>query len=189
MAIILKPCVDEDMDQVFDLLSSAFGPNDPYMATVYPNHEDLAKRAHRGKRMLATERGRAKSTYIKAIDEETGDIVGMAKWLVAVNVLMEAERLEGDFWADEDSKELARFVSTSVRHLRYKRLMERQGYLVRSSLKSLLEADHQAALEILCVDPRYQRQGIGDSLVRWGLEIADANGLEVGDTKAAHFQV
>ena len=34
-------------------------------------------------------------------------------------------------------------------------------------------------LNLLCVDPEYQRSGAGTALMRWGTKIADERGVEV----------
>ncbi|KAJ7744681.1 acyl-CoA N-acyltransferase, partial [Mycena metata] len=34
-------------------------------------------------------------------------------------------------------------------------------------------------LSLMAVDPKYQRRGIGQALLQWGLDRADAEGLEV----------
>lgn len=44
--------------------------------------------------------------FIKAVDAETGTIVGQGVWLVLVKVPAE-EALEGDFWDNQEEEEFA----------------------------------------------------------------------------------
>lgn len=39
--------------------------------------------------------------------------------------------------------------------------------------------EHVAALDLLTVDPKYQRRGAGRMLVQWGTEVADKLGVKV----------
>jgi len=102
----------------------------------------------------------------KAVDEASGEIMGMGKWNIYNNSLPDLDTIKplGDYWDNDEEKMFA----TSMTQIF---LQERNAAIKRSN-------GNLVSLDILAIDPKYQRKGAGDALVKWGTRKADELGLE-----------
>ena len=106
MAITVEYCTDADIDSIFHIISEAFKHSQPYIDAVFPNHDTPAGHKQGRDRMLEMKRMDPTARFIKAVDSHTGQIVGQAVWLV-LDQDPGKERLEGNFWENEQEKEYA----------------------------------------------------------------------------------
>ena len=131
MTLLLDHCNDEDMSRAFEIISTAFSHEHPYIEFVYPLHDTPTGRANGAERLLATKRADPHTTFLKATDTETGKIIGVAKWNVYNGVIPEEVRkLDGDYWNTEDERELAEWYMNDYLQLRRKAITDSGGNLV-----------------------------------------------------------
>ncbi|KAL9120544.1 MAG: hypothetical protein Q9187_002900 [Circinaria calcarea] len=197
MALKLETCRDDDMDRTFAIISLAFAHEHPYIDAAFPAHDTPAGRISGGKRMLAIKHSDPNTTFLKVTDAGTGEMVAQAKWNVYNGVVPEEIELEGDFWETEDEKEYAQHLFREYLATRRRAIKKSGGNLVYKLLRSttlylshrgscpvhyeLGDADicfYDLALDILTVDPQWQRRGAGRMLVKWGIAVADKMQVE-----------
>ncbi|EME89491.1 uncharacterized protein MYCFIDRAFT_26280 [Pseudocercospora fijiensis CIRAD86] len=165
--IIVAPAEDADMSRIFDITTLAFARNEPVWDAMWPNHWTEEGKRQGVERMLKIKNTDPCTTYIKAVDSETGEILGMAKWLVFNEKLPASRTFEGgtgDYWPDEEE---ARYAKTMAEIF----VRERNAYIESTKGKIV-------SLDILTVDPAHQRKQVGDALVKWGLAKADELGYD-----------
>ncbi|KXT04406.1 hypothetical protein AC578_3565 [Pseudocercospora eumusae] len=165
--IIVGPAEDADMARIFEITGLAFARNEPVWDAMWPNHWTEEGKKQGVERMIKIKNTDPSTTYIKAVDSESGEIMGMAKWLVFNENLPASRRFEGgtgDFWPDEEEAEYAKAMADRF-------VQERNAYIecVKGNVVSL---------DILTVDPAHQRKRVGDALVKWGLARADELGYD-----------
>lgn len=104
--------------------------------------------------------------YMKAVDEDSGVVMGMAKWNIYDNSLPDLDTIKpiGDYWENDEEK----MYATSMTQL----FLEERNAAIKQSNGNLV------SLDILSIDPAYQRRGVGDALVKWGTAKADSLGVE-----------
>lgn len=148
--------------------------------------------------------GRAVKRHQKAINIESGEVVGYARWILPPG-LAEAkptawiEAQVTDVSPDQRQQFEANFVDATndgqIRHLRRDLVLYRSTSLEEVEKKFMEDGpylctlDHcliwlrrtnpvgKTALDYLSTAPTYQRQGVGTLLLESGLKVADANGL------------
>ena len=168
MGINVAPAEDADMDRVFEIACIAFDRNEPLWDVMWPAHWQESGRQKGAARMRAIRDTTPSTTYLKAVDEETGVIMGMAKWNFfsdashATN--LDTPQPAGDHWETEDESSYAAVMTQLF-------LTERNAAIKKSG-------GHLVSLDILTIDPAYQRRGVGDALVKWGTKLADDMGVE-----------
>ncbi|KXL49145.1 hypothetical protein M433DRAFT_158974 [Acidomyces richmondensis BFW] len=166
MAIQIFPAEDADMSRIFEICSLAFARNEIFFDVMYPEHWTDKGRQIGGKRMLKTKHEDAHTVFLKAVDSETGTIMGMAKWNIYNNSLPDLSEIEsaGDYWENEDDHAYA----TAILNI----FLQQRNAAIKASNGNLL------SLDILAIDPKFQRQGVGGALVKWGTDKADSLGVE-----------
>lgn len=85
------------MPRFFDIVADAFGSGHEYINVVFPGHTTVKGRATGAARFLDMKRADPLSTLLKVTDQETGDILGVAKWIIYGGVVPE----EGGLGTDE----------------------------------------------------------------------------------------
>jgi GNAT superfamily N-acetyltransferase len=166
MAVQVLPAEDADMHRIFSIAALAFDRNEPFWDLMYPNHwTEEGKRAG-GERMLKTKHEDPNTIFLKAVGPETGEIMGMAKWNVYDNVMPDMSEITdaGDHWESKDDREYATAMVNAFLKDRNEAVKAGQGNLV--------------SLDILAIDPAYQRRGVGSALVKWGTDKADEMGVD-----------
>ncbi|KAL8335609.1 hypothetical protein RB598_009683 [Gaeumannomyces tritici] len=163
-------CEPEDLERCFEVVSLAFGHDHPYIDALFPAHDTPQGRAD-GARWLGSAlrdpsgTGRA-ARFCKAVDTDTGLIVGFAKWDIYDGFAPDVGpgSLKGDQWRDKEAKEWADYIWWGFTRRRWAALKESGGHLV--------------SLDIMSVDPAYQRRGVGATLMKYGVDEADRLGLD-----------
>ncbi|KAF2212425.1 hypothetical protein CERZMDRAFT_41581 [Cercospora zeae-maydis SCOH1-5] len=165
MPIIALPAEDKDVPRLFEIACLAFDRNEHIWDIMWPQHWTPEGRAAGAARMLKTKQTTPWTTYVKAVDTETNEIVGMAKWNLWENHQIQSSDPELE-WYGNDEKEwrYGKALMDSFLQERNRAIEERKGTLMN--------------LDILTVDPKWQRKGVGDALVKWGTEEADRRGVD-----------
>ncbi|MCJ1347117.1 hypothetical protein MMC31_005338 [Peltigera leucophlebia] len=110
MAFKIEECNDTDMDRIFEIFSSAFGHEHPYIESVFPLHATPQGRRLGGQRMLAFKKADPNTTFLKVVETSTGDVVALAKWNISDGSIPDEFELDGDFWESENEKEYAQHM-------------------------------------------------------------------------------
>ncbi|PQE19538.1 hypothetical protein CJF32_00007479 [Rutstroemia sp. NJR-2017a WRK4] len=163
MVLKLEVCNDADMSRAFEIMSLAFGHDLPFIEAVYPAHDTSAGRAQGSSRFMSAKKTDPTVTILKVTDTDTGLIIAQAKWNVYKNNIPDEVDLDGDFWENSEEKEYAQLLDREYLNHRRELIKESGGNLV--------------ALDLLTVDPKYQRRGAGRLLVKWGTSLADELGF------------
>lgn len=160
MAIHVLEANEADMHRIFEICSLAFARNEPFFDAIYPLHWTESGREQGVQRFTKAKNTDPHTTFLKAVDE-SGKIVGMAKWLIFANSTIPDldARDPTDYWGDETEKVYAAELIDDF-------LQERQHAIRRTN-------GNLVSLDILAIDPAHQRQGAGGKLVEWGLTKAD----------------
>nr|OQO22469.1 hypothetical protein B0A51_10101 [Rachicladosporium sp. CCFEE 5018] len=165
MPFTVFPAEDADMHRIFEVASSAFQRNEPFWDASYPKHWTPKGRKIGGDRFLAYKQADPLTNYFKAVDSETGSIAGFAKWNVYQDRYADRQTAKGDYWPSEEEKQYAQHLIDEFNKDRVAYVEAAKGNVVN--------------LDILAIDPAFQRQGVGHELLAWGLEKADGLDFEV----------
>lgn len=159
MGITISPAEDADMHRLFTITSLAFKDNEPFWDAMYPDHNTTSGREKGGARFVKAKNSDPNTTFVKAVDDSTGEIAGFAKWNIFKNFIPKPGKAEGDYWQTDEEKEYCQHLMNVFTEDRIAFLESRQGNAVN--------------LDILVIDPKFQRMGIGGKLVEWGTGKAD----------------
>ena len=138
MSLQLSFCEDRDMVDVFAVISASFGHEHPYIESLFPDHDQPLGRQRGGERLLNIKHTDPNTTFLKVVDINSKQIVGVAKWIVYNGVLPEESVPDGPFWANQDEKELAQDMFRGYNVPRMKAIRESGGNLVCESLRMIL---------------------------------------------------
>lgn len=163
MVIEVSPAEDVDMDRLFEITSLAFDRNEPVWDAMYPAHWTAEGRKHGAERLRDIQDSDPHATFIKAVDAETGEIAGMAKWLIFQNAFPKSSTADSKYWPTEADYNYYQAMVPIFLQKREAALKRTNGNLV--------------SLDLLTVDPAYQKKGVGQAMVQWGTDKADALGL------------
>lgn len=167
MEVEVQEATGADMYRIFEICSLGFARNEPFWDAVWPNHWTEAGRQQGAQRFTKIKNNTPETTYLKAIDASTGKIMGMAKWNIYDNNIPDFNKADGekeDYWDTEVDKQYCEVISKEFMKTRNAAIVRTGGNVV--------------SLDILAVDPEYQRKGVGHALVKWGTDKADALGNE-----------
>jgi len=103
-----------------------------------------------------------KCYLFKAVEKESGAVVGFASWVMHEEGYKEAEKNEGEKEDEDPPVEEINWPGTNS----FKKALDRARAETLGTQPTLL-------LGTLVVDPRYQRKGIGNLLMQWGVDEAD----------------
>ena len=81
MPFSVAPCQTADFNRVFHIISDTFQHIQPIVDAFFPKHDTPAGHTH-GAKVLCDQQSDPNIYFIKAVDEESGEIVGVAKWLI-----------------------------------------------------------------------------------------------------------
>lgn len=158
---------DADMYRIFEICSLAFARNEPFFDAVWPKHWTEAGRSQGAERFKRIKNTDPVATYLKAFDAATGEIMGMAKWNVYDNHIPDLSKVDGennDYWETKEDQAFSEAISKDFLTTRNAAITRTGGNIV--------------SLDILAIDPQYQRKGVGSALVEWGVEKADTMKVE-----------
>ncbi|KAL8855018.1 MAG: hypothetical protein Q9221_000215 [Calogaya cf. arnoldii] len=134
------------------------------MNALYPAHSTPSGRKTGAERFQDMYRTDPNTTFLKVTDMDTGEMIAQAKWNIYNGTMPEEVELDGDYWVDAEEKDYARYLFRQYQGPRRIAIKKSGGHLV--------------SLDILTVDPHYQRRGAGRMLLQWGTAVADRLGIE-----------
>ncbi|MCJ1289374.1 hypothetical protein MMC34_000906 [Xylographa carneopallida] len=153
-----------DLPTCTRILSRAFVHTSPIIDALFPHHDTPAGQAEAVTSFTKSLSTNPTAHFLKAVDDNTGAILGWGEWLVMDQGLYVEEKADDSKWESEAEREWAGVLWAPLGAVRAQ-AAERAGG------RFLL-------LNLLCVDPEYQRSGAGTALMRWGTKIADERGVE-----------
>lgn len=130
MALKIEECNDTDMDRTFEVISSAFGHEHPYIESVFPLHATPQGRKIGGQRMLAYKKADPNTTFLKVVDISTDEVVAVAKWNIYDGSIPDEYELDGNFWESKNEKEYAQHMFREYLVPRRKAIKDSGGRLV-----------------------------------------------------------
>ncbi|TKA80651.1 hypothetical protein B0A55_01876 [Friedmanniomyces simplex] len=165
MPVQVLEAVDADMERIFEICSLAFAREEHFWDVFWPKHWEEAGRKQGAERMRETRRTDPTTKYMKAVDSETGTIMGMAKWNIfdKKNSDSVTPKAIANYWDQGDDLAYSTAISELFIKERNDAIREHGGNLV--------------SLDICTIDPKYQRKGVGGELVKWGTQRADEMGV------------
>lgn len=104
----IQPCIPSDIPRIFEVISLAFAHDHEYFDAIFPYHNTPKGREIGSERMLQIHHGDPNGTFIKAVDTETDEIVGAAKWnMYKAGQIPPQPEIAGEYWENEEDKEFA----------------------------------------------------------------------------------
>ncbi|KAI9756787.1 MAG: hypothetical protein M4579_003704 [Chaenotheca gracillima] len=168
MPIEIQEAVDADIYRIMEFQYDAFiDPHEPFYDVLFPGGKTPAALTDHTERTLKWWHEDPSATFLKAVDTETGEIVGAAKWLVvptydaAAEAKKPHEPMKADWLQDEDDRAFAEYIMDQIHTKRGRRI-----------------TGPHCLLDILFTDPKHHRRGAGTKLVQWGTSRADEMGVE-----------
>jgi hypothetical protein len=108
MGIQVHPATDTDFLNIFTVLSRAFDRNEPTVDVLFPAHWTAEGRERGAQRLRRSHASEPYVHFLKAVDDDSGEVVGMAKWYIHENsfprVKPEGEGAESLYEDAEDKK-------------------------------------------------------------------------------------
>lgn len=165
MGIVIKDAEDADMLAVFTVAARAFDRNENFFDATFPQHWTDEGKAAGAERFLHMKQNDPNIHYIKAVDTDTGAIAGFARWLILKDHIPNPPPNDhGPYWESAEDADYFNQLLTSFMAQRAEYIQKTGGNVV--------------SLDICAVDPAYQRRGVGNQLVEWGVKKADEQGLD-----------
>ncbi|KAL4994518.1 acyl-CoA N-acyltransferase [Aspergillus recurvatus] len=176
MSFSIRPLLPPDYIEAFAVADLAFASFNTLLYSTYPpSPESIAKLTAGRLRDIAT---MPQANMFKAVNKETGRIIGVARWVVA----KEEEIVDGSI---ED------VVNGDVMHRTVPETNEastRAFYTMATRVKwdilgvedergQVVKLKRRVELETLFTHPEYQGNGVGTALLQWGVDEADRLGL------------
>jgi len=154
------------MPRLFEVLSLGFQTNEPFLNAWYPEHWTPKGRKEGAIRFAEIRNTDPYTVFLKAVDEDTGAIVGMAKWNIYDGSMPDFDNPPdpGNHWSSDEDKQYALHLGAMFVEDRIAAIKKSGGHLV--------------SLDLLAVVPQFQRKGVGDVLVKWGTKKADELDVE-----------
>ena len=170
MAFSIEEASEQDTERMFEIMSDAFGQGDAFFNASWPEHWTTDGRNAGAKKFTeGFQSAKPISTYIKAVDQSDGTIVGTAIWKIMIDYDPDKEDDNADKKDDSaisEAKAYQQYLATQFFADRNNKIKQTKGNI--------------ALLDLLAVDPAHQRQGVAGALVKWGIDKADQLGLEIG---------
>jgi GNAT superfamily N-acetyltransferase len=181
----ITPALETDISRLTEIQFSAF-ENDPTHQILFPGDQFSSKvHAAASERILKSWRHTPEMHIVKSVESGTGVITGFAKW-----IFYKTPRSEEEWnvdptapWAEGSQRGIVEQLLSTTADIRGRRWggtpYARECPV--SFLTSVLCDDlmQLLVLSLLCVHRDYQREGVGKSLVRWGLRQSESMGLPV----------
>jgi hypothetical protein len=132
MPIVVELCTEPDIDRVFHIISDSFGHTQPFIDTLFPRHDTPEGYVLGRDRLLEQMRTDSGVRFTKALDSETGQIIGQANWLILEEKRTDVQP-EDDPWGDAEDKEHAQQLFAQYMVPRSKAFHSANGKIVGRS--------------------------------------------------------
>lgn len=131
MAVTVEEMTDADARRGFDILSDAFAQDHEFINIVYPKHDTEAGRQVGAQRLIDLKKTQPYAKFFKAVDGTTGEMIGMAKWLVFKDEIPEEGGLgTTEFWETAELANYADYLAREYLIERRKAIRESGGNIV-----------------------------------------------------------
>ncbi|KAL2062996.1 hypothetical protein VTL71DRAFT_6068 [Oculimacula yallundae] len=164
--LLLLPAKVSDLAEILTGQRLAFSdPVEPFFFALFPETEREENFEQQVKRAEAWWVEDPSATYMKVVDEETGQIISAAKWCIYETPLTEEQlnkELVVDWHADSESNEWAQHILNGVYSHRLRRT----------------KGGKCCVLDLLTTHPDHHKRGAARMLVQWGCDIADKMNVE-----------
>ncbi|CRG89379.1 hypothetical protein PISL3812_06415 [Talaromyces islandicus] len=195
MAITISPVRIADVRASFVVSERALARTSQVMYEMPLTEETRdIHAAHRTKKMLEAEVASAnrgnngqeepteKAFSFKAVDTETGEIVGVSRWTIfyqdePVTKTLEEEAMQAMLPALPQVRTKALYAFRMCLERIGRKSVALPPLKEGEDLNSVKMRSKRVYLDVLAVDPSHQGQGIGKALLQWGLDEADRLGL------------
>ncbi|MCJ1431136.1 hypothetical protein MMC27_000487 [Xylographa pallens] len=164
MPCTVHPLSPSDLPTCTAILSRAFGHTSPIIDALLPHHDTPAGQAQAAASFEKTMQTNPTSHFLKATHDSTGAIYGWAEWRILEKGLHPEAEAEDRSGKSAEEREWAAVLWAPLDVVRTRAVEQAGGKLL--------------LLNLLSVDPTYQRGGAGTALMRWGTRIADERGVE-----------
>lgn len=106
MPVVVELCTEPDLDRVFHIIWDSFGHTQPIIDIMFPGHDTFEGHVLGRDRLLEQLRTDSGVRFTKALDSETGQIIGQANWLILKEKPVDVQ-LKDDPWGDAEDKAYA----------------------------------------------------------------------------------
>ena len=132
MVMTTESCSDTDLDRVFHILSDAFQHVQPVIDVFFPKHDTPQGHALGRDALLQSKNTDPTAHFIKAVNQHTGEITGIAKWIILQG--QAAQPLSPGKWFDSDEeKEYAQHLVSEYQKYRSEVIKSTNGHLLGRS--------------------------------------------------------
>ncbi|KAL4923871.1 acyl-CoA N-acyltransferase [Aspergillus undulatus] len=175
MTILIRPSTESDAPTLADINIKAFA-NQGFIANAFPNIPYSVVHPLKRARYLQ-KMAHPQTQVISAVDTETGEVVGCARWVFP------SERPgEGviELMSDAADKEKGAGTTTELQIPPGTNREIYEGFfeILKESGKKHVR-DDDIVLEFIATHPTHQGRGIGKALLSWGREQADRLGKRI----------
>ncbi|RDW58485.1 hypothetical protein BP5796_12415 [Coleophoma crateriformis] len=175
MPLHLQPAIPSDASALTQIFFSAFHPEDPFEALIYP-YGATPKAMEHGYKSIAKNFEDPNVYYLKVVDTEIApdnkgsEIIAWARWKIW------REERPQELWDVSwqlEQPDLSKAkdgviddVDVRVEQVFYDKLQEMRRKYIRD-------------MSSLCTRPTQQRRGAASMLLKWGMNLADREGLDI----------
>ncbi|KAK2768735.1 hypothetical protein FQN54_000591 [Arachnomyces sp. PD_36] len=153
----------EDFRTLADIHADAFKDN-PLNLLMYPNKVTPASLEASFQRMKLHHKDPS-THFVKAVDTETGEITGVARWNVYLSGRPQEE-------LDAPTVQIPKSPDANAE------LIGEVIDVLEKTRKETMGRRPHCSLNLLAVSPKHQRRGAGAVLVKYGTDIADKENIE-----------
>jgi len=166
MHIAIHLASPQDASDLFTVAALAFGDDEPAWAAYFQGHGTMEGRKLGAERFLESMAGGEHTVWHKAVDTETGKLVGFSIWTIYQHrfITLPIVQPADSYWHTAEDAEYAKSIMSYIMQQRHDYVKSFDGNAVH--------------LNTLAVLPAYQRMGIGSKLMDWGLGKADELGFD-----------
>ncbi|KAJ5900014.1 Acyl-CoA N-acyltransferase [Penicillium taxi] len=163
MSFEISPATSSDAPQLTEVFLAAF--SDDLNRKMFPLTQDV--REWVAEHLFSSSDSKLNEVFLKVTDPlETGKVVAFAKWIQPTSADSDIDTNQHEAsvtWPTSSDKDLCTLFF-GMMEASHHRLMGNRPHFY---------------LDILGVHPSYQGRGLAGKLLRWGLERADEQGVEV----------
>ncbi|MCJ1476051.1 hypothetical protein MMC13_004716 [Lambiella insularis] len=164
MPLLLSKVLEGDLDRLVEVRTRAFAGN-PWNEVMFPSA--VSSRSHTA--LVERERKILKSpdsVFVKITDtERDNELIALARWYIYKHERPESEWNKKNETTDWGEGANVDAVETFMGELHKRR-------------KQYIAGRPHCLLSLLVTDPKHQRKGAGNMLVKWGTDIADELGID-----------
>ncbi|KAL4899008.1 hypothetical protein BDW74DRAFT_171843 [Aspergillus multicolor] len=178
MSFTIRPLLPRDYVEAFAVANLAFASFNTLLYTEYlPCASSIEKLTAARLRDIAM---MPKASMFKAVDEDTGAIIGVTRWIIADHEKRVYHTVEQFVKNDGMQRIIPETNEVATRAFYTMATRGKWDILgLRDNNGAVVKFVPRVELETLCTHPDYQGAGVGSALVQWGVDVADRLGMGV----------